>query len=330
MKDIVLTGIKPTGTAHLGNYLGAIKPAIKQANNNNALAYFFIADYHALNYIQDKEELARLTYELASTWLACGLDIEKVVFYKQSDVYQTFELQSVLNNVTPKGLLNRAHAYKAMVEDNVNKGLDQDSNINMGLYNYPILMAADILLFDTKLVPVGQDQKQHVEITRDIAQYFNKKYGNTLVVPEPVIEDKVSTIIGLDGRKMSKSYGNIIPLFCTEKVLQKTINKIVTDSSGVDEPKDTDNNVYKLYKLFATPKELKDFELALSQGIGWGSAKKELFNVINRELAPLREKYNYYMENLHIIDELLQKGAQKARQVASDTLLRVRKAIGVE
>ncbi|MBE5735204.1 MAG: tryptophan--tRNA ligase [Clostridiales bacterium] len=323
-----LTGIKPTGIPHIGNYFGAIKPAIEFSNSADNEAYYFIADYHALTSLQTGKELVDYTYELASTWLACGLDPNKVVFYKQSDVPETFELNWILCNVTPKGLMNRAHAYKAIVEKNAEAGVTADEGINMGLYNYPILMAADILLVDSDYVPVGLDQKQHIEIARDIAHNFNIKYGNILKSPMEHIEKEVATLEGLDGRKMSKSYGNIIPLFCDEKTLQKTINRIVTDSSLPTDPKPLDCTINKLYKLFATEEEIKAFEKRLSSGIGWGDAKKALFEVMNRFITPMREKYNYYMSHRSEVDEILRAGAEKARRVARKTLDRVRKAIG--
>lgn len=330
MKDIFLTGVKPTGTPHIGNYIGAIKPAIDLINNSEkSLFYYFIADYHALTTVTDKETLGHHSYEVAATWLACGLNPEKVVFYKQSDISEIFELATILSNVTPKGLLNRAHAYKAVTEENTKKNIDIDSGVNMGLYNYPVLMSADILLFNTTKVPVGQDQKQHIEIARDIADYFNNRYGKVLVLPEEYITKNVATILGTDGRKMSKSYNNTIKLFAPEKDLEKTIKKIVTDSKGVDEPKGTDNAVYELYKLFATKKELAIFEKDLQNGIGWGQAKTSLFNLINKTLAPLREKYNYYMENKQIIDEILKQGAVQAKVEALKTIKKVKEAIGV-
>lgn len=330
MSDIFLTGIKPTGTPHIGNFFGAIKPAIDLGNENpNAKCHYFIADYHALTTITTKEELKKYTYEVAATWLASGLDPEKMVFYKQSDIPEIFELSTILSNLTPKGLMNRAHAYKAITDENSKNNLEIDGNVNMGLYNYPVLMTADILLFNSTKVPVGQDQKQHIEIARDIAQYFNNRYGKTLVLPEPYINKNVETIVGTDGKKMSKSYGNIIKLFASEKDLEKTIKRIVTDSKGVDEPKGTDNAVFELFKLFASKEELSKFENELKAGIGWGEAKTRLFNLINAYLSPLRKKYDYYMENTHLIDEILKRGALKALPLAKKTLQKVKKAIGV-
>lgn len=326
----ILTGIKPTGYAHIGNYFGAIKPAIELSNNENFECFYFIADYHALTTLKTKEEFKEYTKNIACTWLACGLDPNKVVFYKQSDIKEDFELNWILCNVTPKGLMNRAHAYKAVVEKNQEVGIDIDSNVNMGLYNYPILMAADILLFGTNLVPVGLDQKQHIEIARDIANYFNKKYQKVFILPEEYIKKEVQTLVGLDGRKMSKSYGNTIKLFGTENELKKSINKIVTDSKLPGEPKDIDCTLNKIYKLFATEQQQNEFDKKLASGLGWGDAKKEVFEVANEYIKPMREKFEYYINNYNEVEKILAAGAEKARSVAKEFLLLTRKAIGVE
>ena len=326
---IYLTGIKPTGIAHLGNYFGAIKPAIEFSNKDDSECFYFIADYHALNVLTNKEDMKEYTYNLASTWLACGLDPNKVVFYRQSDVPEVFELNWILCNVTPKGLMNRAHAYKAIVEKNEQLGVNVDDGVNMGLYNYPILMSADILLIEADGVPVGLDQKQHVEMCRDIAQYFNRKYGDTLKIPEEIIDEEFATLIGLDGRKMSKSYNNTIQLFCDEKTLLKTINRIVTDSSLPNDPKPLNCIINQLYKLFATAEEQSEMDRRLTNGIGWGDAKKELFRVMNRYLTPMREKFNYYMQHRDIVDKILSDGASRVRKIAKHTIEQVRKAIGV-
>lgn len=328
MKKRILTGIKPTGYAHIGNYFGAIKPAIELSKNPNFDCFYFIADYHALTTLKTKQEMVDYTYNIACTWLACGLDPEKVVIYRQSDIADVFELNCILSNVTPKGLMNRAHAYKAMVEKNQQEGVDVDSNVNMGLYNYPILMAADILLYDTDLVPVGLDQKQHIEIARDIAQYFNKKYGKAFVLPDGYIDEDCKTLVGLDGRKMSKSYNNTIQLFTDEKTLQKTINKVVTDSKLPGEPKPLDCTVNKLYKLFATEQQAREFEQKLAGGLSWGEAKKELFAVANNYIAPMREKFNYYMANKAEVDKILAEGAKKAKSIAEQKMQMVRELIG--
>ncbi len=329
MKKVNTTGIKPTGTPHIGNYFGAIKPAIEISMNDEYDSYFFIADYHALNYIKDKQQLKDNIKELACTWLACGIDPKKVVFYKQSLVPEVTELNWLLCNVTSKGLMNRAHAYKAMVDRSVQAGDDPDSLVNMGLYNYPILMAADILILNSKLVPVGLDQKQHVEMARDIAKVFNKTYGNTFVIPTEVIKEEVATITGTDGRKMSKSYNNVIPLFCEESKLKKMVSGIVTDSSLPTEPKSTDCALFKLFKLFGTEAETKSYAEKFAKGISWADAKRELFEVMNKTLAPMRDKYNYYMEHFDEVEKILEEGSKKARKIAQETLKRARLAMGL-
>ena len=330
MRKRILTGIKPTGYAHIGNYFGAIKPAIELSKNSDYDCYYFIADYHALTTLNNKEEMKEYFYNIACTWLACGLDPKKVVFYRQSDIKEDFELNWILCNVTPKGLMNRAHAYKAIVEKNEEQGIDRDDGVTMGLYNYPILMAADILLFDTDLVPVGLDQKQHIEIARDIAHNFNGKYGKCLKEPCDYIDKNNHTLVGLDGRKMSKSYNNTIRLFTDEATLKKSIFRVVTDSRLPGEPKDADCTVNKLFKLFATKEEADKFEQDLLNGLGWGDAKKQLFEVANRFISPMREKFDYYMEHKEEVDEILKEGALKAEKVAKEVLARVRKAIGTD
>ena len=329
MKQVVLTGIKPTGTPHIGNYFGAIKQAIEMSKNDEYDNFYFIADYHALNSLKTKDDMQKYTRELACTWLACGLDPEKVMFYRQSQINEATELCWILMNVTPKGLMDRAHAYKACVQANEEMGKDADDGVNMGLYNYPILMAADILLFNTKFVPVGADQKQHVEMARDIAKYFNKKYGYTLVVPQERIQEKTATLVGLDGRKMSKSYGNQIPLFCEESVLKKLISSIKTDSSLPTEPKSTDCTLFEYIKLFGTEEKVAEMEKRFAEGISWADAKKELFEIVNSYLKPMRDKYDYYMANFEEVEDLLKKGEEKAKVIAKETMERVRKAIGV-
>ena len=325
----ILTGIKPTGYAHIGNYFAAIKPAIEMSNQADICSYFFIADYHALTTLKNKEELQEYTYDLACSWLACGLNPEKVVFFKQSDIPEVFELNWILANVTPKGLMNRAHAYKAKIEKNLQENQDVDFGVNMGLYNYPILMASDILLFETDLVPVGQDQKQHVEIARDIANYFNKKYTNVFKLPDVDIQKDVAILYGLDGRKMSKSYNNTIRLFTSEDVLRKTINKIITDSKMPGEPRETDCTINKLYKLFVSQEQAIEFENKLVNGLGWGEAKKQLFEVMNNYFKPMRERYFYYMQNKQEVDEILKVGAEKAMLFAKNMISKVKNAIGV-
>ena len=331
MKQVVLTCIKPTGILHIGNYFGAIKPGIELANNPDYDCYYFIADYHALNIIKDKQTLKDNTFEMAASWLACGIDPKRVVFYQQSKVPEVTELNWLLSNVTSKGLMNRAHAYKAMVEKAEANGDDPDAYVNMGLFNYPILMAADILLFNTKLVPIGQDQKQHVEMARDIAKAFNKRYGYTFVVPQDLISEGVGLIPGTDGQnKMSKSHNNIIPIFATEQELKKLISAIKTDSSLPTEPKSTDCALFNLYKLFATEEQRAAMAKRYAEGISWADAKAALFELINNYLSPMREKYNYYKAHPEVVKQILAEGSQRARAVAKETIKRARLAMGLD
>ena len=326
---IAITGIKPTGVPHIGNYFGAIKPAIELANNPELDCYYFIADYHALNFIKSNEELNRYTREIACTWLACGLDPKKIMLYKQSLVPEVTELNWLLCNVTSKGLMNRAHAYKALVEKSLANGDDPDALVNMGLYNYPILMAADILIMNAKFVPVGLDQKQHVEMARDIAKTFNKRYGYTFVIPEPLIQEDVATIPGLDGRKMSKSYGNQIPLFCTREELKKLIAGIKTDSSLPTEPKPTDCTIFNLYKLFASKQQCEKMAEIYAKGISWADAKNALFELMDSVLSPMREKYNYYMSHYDEVEKILAEGSKNTQKIAKETVERARMAMGL-
>lgn len=330
MKQISVTGIKPTGIIHIGNYFGAIKPAIEMNETGDFENYYFIADLHALNSLKTKNEMIDYTKNLACSWMACGLDRQNVYFYRQSRIPEVSELCWILMNVTPKGLMDRAHAYKACVQTNEELGKDSDDGVNMGLYNYPILMTADILLCNAKFVPVGSDQKQHVEMARDIAKYFNKKYGNCLVIPQEKIKENVATLEGLDGRKMSKSYGNQIPLFCEEMKLKKLIMSIKTDSSLPTEPKSTNCTVFNYYKLVASPEEAKAMEKRFAEGISWAEAKMALFEAMNNYLKPMREKYNYYMEHYDEVEKILERNEERVRAVARETLTRVRVAVGLE
>ena len=331
MKKVSLTGIKPTGDLHIGNYLGAIKPALELAKEYDAR--YFIADYHALNTMKDPKELNSTIRQVAAGWLASGLDPEKVIFYRQSSIPEVFELTTMLMAFTAKGLMNRAHAYKAAAQENNDKGDDTDAGINMGLFTYPILMAADIIIFDSDIVPVGKDQVQHIEMAQDIAQSINANYGQqVLKIPQAGVQEDSAVIPGLDGRKMSKSYNNVIPLFAPEKVLHKTIMRITTNSQTVEEPKDPDaSQIYQLYKLFADNNE----QAALANryrtgGMGWGEAKEELFQVINRCLSPIRERYDAIMADIPMLDKILAQGAEKARPIAAATVKRFRKAAGVD
>ena len=328
---VVLTGIKPTGMPHLGNYLGAIKPALELAESYDAR--YFIADYHSLNSIKDPRLLKEYTYEIAACWLACGLDPQKTLIYRQSDVPETFELTTMIMAFTAKGLMNRAHAYKAQVDQNREKGKPDDHNVNMGLYTYPVLMAADILLFDTNFVPVGKDQVQHIEMAVDIAQAVNRNYNQELLtLPEAVVSESTQVVVGLDGRKMSKSYDNTIPLFLPEKQLKKLCNKIVTNSQSIEEPKDPDTcNVFTLYQLFASQGQQALLAARYrAGGMGWGEAKGELFSVLNQTIAPMRERYNDLMEDTSYIDEVLEEGAVRARALASEKIRTLRKAMGFD
>ncbi|MGF2615742.1 tryptophan--tRNA ligase [Rossellomorea vietnamensis] len=328
-KPTALTGIKPTGHPHLGNYIGAIKPALEMAKYNSSQGIYFIADYHALNSVQDRKKFKEYTYEIAAAWLSLGLDPEKVIFYRQSDVPEILELHWILSCMTPKGLMNRAHAYKAKVEENAAEGNDSDAGVNMGLFTYPILMAADILLFNSDKVPVGKDQVQHVEIARDIAENFNRTFGEAIKLPQYVIEEETAVIPGLDGRKMSKSYGNTIPLFAEEKVLKKLVNKIVTDSTPPEEPKEVKgSSLFTLYKEFATAAEADSLKEKYKEGIGWGQVKKEVFEVMNRELSEPRQKYYEYLNNTQEIDKILERGAERARSIASVQLKKIKEMIG--
>nr|MDK2850333.1 tryptophanyl-tRNA synthetase [Candidatus Cloacimonadota bacterium] len=331
MKKIALTGIKPTGVPHIGNYLGAIKPALELSQKCEAR--YFIADYHALNSCKDPDEIRSMTLEIAAAWLACGLDPEQVLFYRQSDVPQTFELLTVLLAFTPKGLMNRAHAYKAMLKSNAEAGKDPDDGVNMGLYTYPVLMAADILLFDTDLVPVGNDQFQHVEMAADIAQSFNHIYQQqAFKLPQALAHDTVKTVVGLDGRKMSKSYGNIIPLFAPEKKLRKLVMKIVTNSQSVEEPKDPEScSVFALYKCFAEPAQVEELRAKyIAGGMGWGYAKQKLFEQMNAVLTPYRERYEELMDDPGYIQQVLREGSAKARELAAAKISQIRRIIGIE
>jgi tryptophanyl-tRNA synthetase len=331
MKEISLTGIKPTGILHIGNYFGAIKPALELAQHYDAR--YFIADYHALNTVKDPAVLSAYIREVAAGWLAAGLDPDQVIFYRQSAVPETFELTTLLMAFTAKGLMNRAHAYKAAVQENLGKDDDPDAGINMGLFTYPVLMAADILLFDSDFVPVGRDQAQHIEMAADIAETVNYNYQQeVLKIPHAFIQEQVAVVPGLDGRKMSKSYHNTIPLFAPEKELRHLIMRIVTNSQDIDEPKDPDTSqIYQLYRLFATPEE----QVTLANqyragGMGWGTAKEELFRVLNRALSPIRERFTAIMADTTRLDAILAHGAQQARQIAAQTVARFRKAAGID
>jgi tryptophanyl-tRNA synthetase len=332
MNTRVLTGITPSGTPHLGNYAGAIRPAIQAGAQSGVDPFFFLADYHALVKTDDPSRVARSRLEIAATWLAAGLDPERVTFYRQSDIPEIPELCWLLTCVTPKGLMNRAHAYKASVDQNTAKGVDPDDGISMGLFSYPILMAADILLFNAHKVPVGRDQIQHLEMARDIAQRFNHMYGDDyFVLPEVVIAEEVATLPGLDGRKMSKSYNNTIPLFEGGAAgLRAAVMRIVTDSRLPGEPKDAENaHLYTLYRAFASAEESASFRAALEDGMGWGDAKQALCDLLERDLADMRARYGELIAKPERIEEILLAGAEKARKISIPFAARLREAVGL-
>ena len=330
-KTRVLTGITTSGTPHVGNYVGAIRPAIAASRAPDAESFYFLADYHALVKVAEPARVQRSTLEIAAAWLACGLDPSKVWFYRQSDIPEIPELTWLLTCVAGKGLLNRAHAYKAAVDRNRAESLDDDAGITAGLFMYPVLMAADILLFNANKVPVGRDQVQHIEMARDFGQRFNHLYGEHFALPEAVIEEQVATLPGLDGRKMSKSYDNTIPLFAPRNELKKLIAGIVTDSRAPDEAKDTEGSaLFQLYQAFASKEETAAFARDFANGIGWGDAKAKLFERIDAEVAPLREKYEALIAKPGEIEAVLRDGAARLRkQYATPALARLREAVGL-
>ena len=332
MHTRVLTGITTTGTPHLGNYVGAIRPAVLASKDPNVDAFYFMADYHALIKSDDPDRVEASRLKIAATFLAAGLDPNVATFYRQSDIPEVPELMWLLTCVTSKGLLNRAHAYKAAVDRNIETQEDADAGITAGLYMYPVLMAADILAFNANKVPVGRDQIQHIEMARDIAQRFNHTYGRDFfVMPEALIEEQVATLPGLDGRKMSKSYDNTIPLFeGGPKGLREAIMKIVTDSRAPGEPKDTeDSALFTIFQAFASPAETTAFADALRGGIGWGEAKQVLFERIEAEVAPMRERYDALMARPDDMEDVLLAGAAKARAIAGPLVETLRDAVGL-
>ncbi len=327
----VLTGITTTGTPHLGNYVGAIKPAIQKSQTGNYDSYFFLADLHALIKCWEPDRIAQSTKEIAATWLALGLDTDKAMFYRQSDIPEIPELTWLLTCMCSKGLMNRSHAYKALVQENNETGVnDPDKGITMGLFSYPVLMTADILMFNADEVPVGKDQTQHLEMARDIAARFNHHFGEHFVMPKTIVADDQAVLPGLDGRKMSKSYNNTIPLWLPEKKLRKHIMKIKTNLLEPGEPKDpNDSFVFDIYKAFATKEQTQIFAQKFAEGIAWGAAKQELFELINNELAKPRERYNQLMEQPELIEQELLKGAVKAREFSAPFLKKLKNAVGI-
>ena len=327
-----LTGITTSGTPHLGNFVGAIRPAVKTSQDKSLMSYYFLADFHSLIKCQDPERIKRSTLEIAAAWIALGLDTDNCIFYRQSDIPEIPELTWILTCLTPKGLMNRAHAYKANVDENKNAGKkDLDKNISMGLFSYPILMAADILMFNAKKVPVGKDQIQHLEMTRDIAAKFNNQYKELFTYPEVVVDETSSILSGLDGRKMSKSYNNTIPLFDTEKRLRKLIMKIKTNSQEPDEPKDYKTcTLFSIFEAFASKNEIKAMKERYTEGIAWGTMKQELFEYINETLKDPRNKYNELINSPSDIENILKKGKDKAREYSVPFLSNIRKATGIQ
>lgn len=330
MSKVALTGIKPSGIPHIGNYLGMYKPALELAQglSRGYDAYYFIADEHALTTIRKPDEMRELSYQATATWLALGLDPTNEVIYRQSDLPEVFELAWILSCVTPKGLLNRAHAYKAAVDENEDADRTSDHGISMGLFNYPVLMAADIIIVDANVVPVGEDQKQHVEIARDIAEVFNRSYGDVLVVPEPLTFPVVD---GPDGRKMSKSYGNVIPIFADAKAQKKLVMRIVTDSRSPEEPKDPKTDgLFLTFERFAAAADVEDVRRRYTEGgIGYGEVKERLAAVLESTFGPARDRYEELMADRSKIDEILAEGAERVRPVAKATLARVKRAVGL-
>jgi len=326
----VLTGITTSGTPHLGNYAGAIRPAVAASRRPGVESFYFLADYHALIKVQDPARVQRSTLEIAASWLACGLDPEQVWFYRQSDIPEIPELTWLLTCVAGKGILNRAHAYKAAVDKNTEAGEDPDAGVTAGLFMYPVLMAADILMFRAHSVPVGRDQIQHIEMARDFGARFNHLFGEHFVLPEAAIEEHVATLPGLDGRKMSKSYDNTIPLFASREELRKLVFSIKTDSRAPGEPKDTEGSaLFQLYQAFATPEQSASFARAFADGIGWGEAKQALFEQLDAELSPLREKYETLIARPDHIEQVLRAGAEKARRIATPFIGELRRAVGL-
>jgi len=326
----VLTGITTTGTPHLGNYVGAIRPAILASRDELSESFFFLADYHALIKCRDPALIRQSSKEIAATWLALGLDTEKAIFYRQSDIPEISELNWILCCSAAKGLMNRAHAYKAAVQANEEAGEDADFAVTMGLFSYPVLMAADILMFNAAKIPVGRDQIQHVEMARDIAQRFNHNFTDVFSLPEAVVDEDGAVLQGTDGRKMSKSYNNTIPLFLAEKSLRKAINKIRTNLLEPGVPKDPDDStVFQLWAAFASVEETARMRNEFQAGIAWGEAKKQLFELINSELADARDNYMRLMDDPGHIEAVLLQGAQRARQYSGEMICKVREAVGI-
>ena len=325
-----LTGITTSGTPHLGNYVGSIRPSVRHSLRSGVESFYFLADYHALIKVDEPARIQRSTLEIAASWLACGLDPERVVFYRQSDIPEIPELTWFLSCVLGKGVLNRAHAYKAAVDKNTAAGNDPDADVNVGLFMYPVLMGADILMFNAHQVPVGRDQVQHIEMARDMAHSFNHRYGEHFVAPEAAIEDHVATLPGLDGRKMSKSYDNTIPLFTPREQLKKLIGSIVTDSTPPGEPKTVAGSaLFQIYQAFASAQDTEALRQAYAAGISWADAKHLVFERIDQEIAPMRAAYEALMNDPARIEAILKTGAAKARAIATPFMGQLRHAVGL-
>ena len=332
VKQKVLTGITTSGTPHLGNLVGAILPAIEASKADDTSSFLFLADYHSLIKNLDSKLTHESSFEIAACWLACGLDPKKVIFYRQSDIPHIFELAWILGCLTSKGLLNRAHAYKAAISDNELSGAkDVDKGITMGLFNYPILMAADILMFSADIVPVGQDQKQHIEMTRDIALRFNHHYGDLLTPPEAKISKLTGVLPGIDGRKMSKSYNNTIPIFADEGSLKKIIMKIKTNSLEPGVPKDiTDCNIFAIFKSIAKENDVKSFQKMYEEGISWGDAKTHLFDNLSLFLSSYKKEYLKIIKDRDYVESVLKEGANKALEVSTPLIEDIRNSVGIK
>ena len=327
-KKTILTGITTTGTPHLGNYAGAIRQAIRSSKKDNYRSFLFLADYHSLIKNKNPKEIKKSCLEVAATWIALGLDTSKTIFYRQSDIPEILELNWILSTFTAKGLMNRAHAYKSAVSQNEGNS-DHDKGITMGLYSYPILMAADILMFKASYVPVGQDQVQHLEMTRDIAQRFNHKYGEIFVLPEAILEKNATILPGLDGRKMSKSYNNFIPLFSSSDELRQKVMKIKTDSLEPGVPKPTECSLYDVYKAFASVDESTAFRKKLEEGISWGDAKEDLFQLLDSHLSAPRKEYQKLIKDPKNLNEELLIGAKRAREWSVPYMSEIRDVLGI-
>jgi tryptophanyl-tRNA synthetase len=325
-----LTGITTTGTPHLGNYVGAIRPAVQASRRPGTENFYFLADYHALIKCDEPARIQRSTLEIAACWLAAGLDPQQVFFYRQSDIPEVTELTWLLTCVTGKGVLNRAHAYKAQVDKNTAAGVDVDADVSVGLFMYPVLMAADILLFKAHRIPVGRDQIQHIEMARDMAQSFNHLYGERLVLPEAEVDESVALLPGLDGRKMSKSYDNVIGLFAPREQVRKQIFSMVTDSRAPGEPKQVDGSaLFQVYQAFASAEETQKLRQLYAEGIAWADAKQLLFERIDSEIGPMRARYDHLVSHPQELEDVLKAGAEKARARAVPLMRELRDAVGL-